>query len=143
MSYGPPPARTPYGDQDFIKEDWPQQQTVSEHNQGIPFNASTKSVYPMPPSHQAPVYGQPSPDNSLVQNLNQPSVIPLAEATKSLTHDDILFLRSWRQDSFYYRGKFLTRLIYSCSYTPVTNFLNFIPPSFAALCSWGRYPILL
>lgn len=113
MSFGPPPSKTRYGDQDFIKEDEMSQQRppfspqppppaqVSNQNlRGYPPYSAPPSAPPQ--SMQSP-YGQPMPPVSGVVPPTPPDIKNLA---KSLTPEDMLFMRSWRQDSFYYRGKF-------------------------------------
>ena len=110
MSYGPPkPPTTAYGDQDFIKEDWaseqPQSQTTYERPARLPTNS--------PPfgTPLQPIQGQHlQPPQPLPFDANRGSVDPrsFADSIKSLTQEDLLFMRSWRQDSFFYRGQYLS-----------------------------------
>lgn len=100
MSYGPPPTKTPYGDQDFIKEDWApnpindfQQQQQQHPQRPRPPHMQTESQNPrMPPGPNDPAPNQNNPMNQYLS------------VAKSITQQDMLFLRAWRQDSFYYRG---------------------------------------
>lgn len=112
MSYGPP-TKTAYGDQDFIKEDYaPQPPSFAPPSPPpspeITGNLQASKINP---------YGQPSPYGQLPVGQqsnnagyfppNREAVLttnPIVAATQTMTQEDILFMKSWRQDTFYRRG---------------------------------------
>lgn len=102
MSYGAsPPPKTAYGDSDFIKEEFTAQQPPSVRQPPVnrgPVVMAPNAAYAGPSGYP------PSPANSMLAS-NQGPIDPqdITNTMQSMTPEDRIFLRSWRQDSFYYR----------------------------------------
>lgn len=117
MSYGPPRTSTPYGDQDFIKEDQDPPQAMASPRYSIGPAASTTTTtssdfggYPSDTQHAQPVKAVVGESGTAAQSQAPPLVMrnlrEAEELIKSITPEDRLFLQAWRQDSFYYRSKY-------------------------------------
>lgn len=111
MSYGQSPPRTPYGDQDFIKEEWNDQQPPPPLQRMPP----TMAGRPLVPPHQQPSYAdqyQNPPGQAAYSSAAQPIqsqalVLEQIKSTK-LTPEDQIFISGWRRDSFFYRGEYIS-----------------------------------
>lgn len=113
MSFGRPPPSTPYGDQDFIKEDFappPQSPSTTTHSPVSP--RQTMAARYNPGYNQNVPYSTPAPPQPAPYNLEQSpltgqrqsgSQVDLPNLVQSLTPEDQLFMQSWRRDSFFYR----------------------------------------
>lgn len=109
MSYNKSP-KTRYGDTDFSQDSWSPQDSIPPPaglpNYGTP---STPTQYPGLASRgvaaggmsQAP-YSQ-GPMDAMQQGQTGQSLSQLAAVANTITQEDILFMRTWQRDSFYYR----------------------------------------
>lgn len=117
MSYKPTP-KTSYGDTDFSDDTWSPQGS-SSINPPPPPNYAAPPPPPQYPGMGArglntvaqPPYGQGQPVDPTqyagMDPMQRGQTNPIAALASSITQEDILFMRSWQRDSFYYRGECL------------------------------------
>lgn len=89
MSFGQPPPMSRYGDKDFIKEDLDPNQS-----QKSPLY-TTQAYSPADHDPNAPPVQRPVKMSNLSGQI----------ARSEITEEDRLFMKSWREDCFYYRGE--------------------------------------
>lgn len=94
MSQGIRPPSSPYGDQDFIADSPPV---------GLP--------PPSPPNQNTGIYGNLNQPLSNMPPMQNPYPVisdanDLRKLNSALTQEDLLFMRSYRQDTFYGKCKF-------------------------------------
>lgn len=113
MAYQPPTKST-YGDELTLDDKWNSSQSTDSY--GYSDNNFGNQTGPLNklPSPPTPVFDQPNnnyqPYERLHKQTNQP--LPLSsresfrEVARSLTQEDLLFMKQWQRDSFYYRGRY-------------------------------------
>lgn len=105
MSYRPPANKSNYGD-DLTEDTWTQSTTPSATQPD--YNLGNTSGGTLPLQSGSPSYSSNANSNiqsRLQQQPNQEgSLTNAALAAKSITQDDILFMRNWQRDSFFKRG---------------------------------------
>lgn len=121
MAYRPP-TKSAYGDELTLDDKW---ETPAPSADTYGYSDSSFKVpqqqLPQPPR---PVFGQPAnyaPYQSQQPLSNQPQSNPnltddYKQLSNSLTQEDIVFMRQWQRDSFYYRGEYHKQL-----YSTITN----------------------